>query len=39
MNRIPLVQALNQLFRDLKEWITNNFATKQELEDYINGNK
>lgn len=39
MNRKTIPEALNQLFTDLKTWIGNNFASKEDLENYLNGNK
>lgn len=39
MKPMPLLDAIRQWRDDLKLWIKNNFATKEDLENYLNGNK
>ena len=39
MNKKTIPEALNQVFTDLKTWIDNNFASKEAVENYLNGNK
>ena len=39
MNKMPILDALKRLRDDFKEWCRNNFATKEDLENYLHGNK